>query len=293
MASTHRKMALNPPDSAMLPGAETDRTGKASTSAGKKKAQSPRGSREAMNPLGGDKASAGMPSGGASSSSSKVGTPRSSAKKLGTTKAEAGKAKDAKAGKEPQPSERGGKLAATKPSATPLAATAAPTAAAAKSDKKETLGPNQKKIEFFTDELLSRKPLDDKAREALIKKCGPAKQEVHFERNENHRPMGRPDELTPSRHERVPPSSIVLMFNCFEASFDLSYGDISSLPESETTELRSLTSGKSLGRVKITPEKGTLLLDRTLWLPALTSITATVAAKPGQRGTHRASVLRS
>ena len=90
----------------------------------------------------------------------------------------------------------------------------------------------------------------------LIKKCGPPKQEVHFERNENHRPIGRPDELSPSRHERVPPSCIVLMFNCFEASFDLAYGDIATLPESDTSDLRSLTSGKVLGRVKVTPEKG-------------------------------------
>ena len=98
--------------------------------------------------------------------------------------------------------------------------------------------------------------MDDKAREALIKKCGPSKQEVHFERNESHRPIGRPDELSPSRHERVPPSCIVLMFNCFESSFDLVFGDITTLPESDTTDLRSLTSGKILGRVKITPEKG-------------------------------------
>ena len=62
--------------------------------------------------------------------------------------------------------------------------------------------------------------------------------------------------MVPSRHERVPPSQIVLMFNCFEASFTLLAGDISSLPESDTTDLRSLTSGKVLGRVKITPEKG-------------------------------------
>ena len=122
--------------------------------------------------------------------------------------------------------------------------------------KEATLGPNAKKIEYLSEELLNRKPLDTKARDALIKKCGPPKQEVHFERNENHRPIGRPDELTPSRHERIPPTHIVLMFNCFEASFDLIYGDIATLPESDTSELRSLTSGKVLGRVKITPEKG-------------------------------------
>merc|ERR1712185_339041 len=114
-----------------------------------------------------------------------------------------------------------------------------------------------KKIDFLTDEMMSRKPLDEKSREALFKKCGPPKQEVHHERNESHRPIGRPDELAPSRHERVPPSCIVLMFNCFESTFDLTAGDISTLPEAETSDLRSLTSGKVLGRVKITPEKGT------------------------------------
>jgi len=113
-----------------------------------------------------------------------------------------------------------------------------------------------KKIEYLSKELLSRQPLDEKARKALFKKCGEAKQEVNFERNENRRPVGRADGLTPSRHERVPPMEIVLMFNCFEASFTLAAGDLATLPESETLDLRSLTSGKVLGRIKVTPEKG-------------------------------------
>ena len=41
-----------------------------------------------------------------------------------------------------------------------------------------------------------------------------------------------------------------------ERTKDLSYGDLTTLPEAETSDLRSLTSGKVLGRVKITPEKG-------------------------------------
>lgn len=73
---------------------------------------------------------------------------------------------------------------------------------AATANTKTALGPNAKKIEYLSDELLARKPLDEKSREALAKKAGTAKQEVHFERNENHRPPGRPDELTPSRHEK-------------------------------------------------------------------------------------------
>ena len=153
-----------------------------------------------------------------------------------------------------------------KPSASPLAAASTssdpPDKPAVKTSVVKLDGPNAKKIEFYTEELLSRKPLDEKARDALVKKCGPPKQEVNFERNENHWPAGRPDELTPSRHERVPPTHIVLMFNCFEASFTLIQGDLSTLPESDTSELRSLTSGKVLGRVKVTPEKGTPMEDR-------------------------------
>ena len=119
-----------------------------------------------------------------------------------------------------------------------------------------TVDADGKKIEYLTKELLARQPLDEKSRNALAKKAGPPKQEVNFVRNENHRPVGRADGLTPSRHERVPPSHIVLMFNCFEASFSLIAGDIGTMPESDTLDLRSLTSGKVLGRIKITPEKG-------------------------------------
>ena len=196
-------------------------------------------------------------SGGTSGSTVISGTPRSSSSKKAASAA-------AKAGKDPTAIEP-----APKPSAVPLAAAgaaattssaAAVSSANAPAEKKKAdggpLGPNAKKVEYLSEELLARRPLEAKAHEALAKKAGPPKQEVHFERKENHRPIGRADELTPSRHERIPPTCIVLMFNCFEASFDLAYGDISTLPESDTTELRSLTSGKSLGRVKTTPEKG-------------------------------------
>ena len=204
-------------------------------------------------------------------------TPRSKAGKKGVDKPVDAKAKPGSVkGDLSNPLGGGGK--AGKPSAAPLdlfAQAAAEKAGASSSpEPKEkgaskgkgeagtTLGPNQKKIEFFTEELLARKPLDAKARDALVKKSGPPKQEVQFERNENHRPIGRADELTPSRHERIPPANIVLMFNCFEASFQLLHGDLSTLPEADTSELRSLTSGKSLGRVKITPEKGTPIEER-------------------------------
>lgn len=125
-------------------------------------------------------------------------------------------------------------------------------------DTPTTVYIGDKKIEYLSKELLTRQPLDEKSRSALMKKAGPPKQEVNYERNESHRPIGRADGLSPSRHERVPPAHIVMMFNCYEASFLLIGGDISTLPESDTLDLRSLTSGKVLGRIKITPEKGVL-----------------------------------
>ena len=71
----------------------------------------------------------------------------------------------------------------------------------------------------------NRKPLDPKLRDALIQRCGPAAQEVAFLRNESKPPFGRVDELAPSRHDRIPPACVVIMFNPFESSFELAYGD--------------------------------------------------------------------
>lgn len=260
MKSTKLPLKTGAADASAAETAQTDRTGKTS----KKPGKSPRATPATSNPLGGAKAAAAEPGSGTSRGTS---TPRSSgAKKAGT-------AKDEKKGGAETDRPKSSKEKA-KPSATPLLPAAAESSAASSSKdaapktKMVTDGPNAKKIEFLSDELLARKPLDEKQRDALIKKAGPPKQEVHFERNENHRPIGRPDELTPSRHERIPPTCIVLMFNCFEASFDLIYGDITTMPESDTTELRSLTSGKSLGRIKITPEKGALAFDAAAAAPA-------------------------
>ena len=131
---------------------------------------------------------------------------------------------------------KGGSSSALPPSAVAGAMTAASApkeGGEKKKDEKGSSGPSQKKIKFFTEDLLNRKPLDEKTREALVHKCGagPPKQEARFLRNENKRPVGRPDELAPSRHERVPPGRVVLMFNCFESSFELLHGDLSTLPE--------------------------------------------------------------
>ena len=261
MASTQRKTPLLATREGSASGvSETDRTGKTSKA---KSGKSPRAASPRSNPLGGGgskkgsttpRAGSSTPRGSSSSSSSKKPPGLPGAKGAGAAAGKPGSSK------EPAATDRGGFRPGSKPSAAPLAAEAASSSnASAKDEKKPSgpVGPNAKKIEYLSEELLARKPLEGKAYEALVKKAGSPKQEVHFERNENHRPIGRPDELTPSRHERIPPTFIVLMFNCFEASFDLVHGDISTLPESDTTELRSLTSGKSLGRVKITPEKGT------------------------------------
>ena len=115
---------------------------------------------------------------------------------------------------------------------------------------------------YLSEELLGRKPLEAKLRDQLAAKCGKAVQEVSFSRNEAHRPAGRADEGSMSRHERVPPSAVVLMFNCHNSSFTLIAGDLSTLPEAETIELKSATSGVSIGRMKIAPEKNTPIEDR-------------------------------
>ena len=121
-----------------------------------------------------------------------------------------------------------------------------------------TAGP---KVDYYSAELLSRQPLAAAAREALYRKCGKKDKDVCYTRNEQHRPSGVEDGK-PSRHERVPPGKIVLMFNCARSSFELTHGDVATLPDSETIDLRALTSGAALGRIKISPEKGTPIEDR-------------------------------
>lgn len=119
------------------------------------------------------------------------------------------------------------------------------------------------KVEYYSAELLARKPLEDKAREQLGARAGKKVPiEISYTRNEAHRPAGRPEDSVRSRHELVPPTTVVLMFNAHHASFELVAGDVSTLPEAETIELKSLTSGKSIGRIKIAPEKSTPLEER-------------------------------
>lgn len=140
---------------------------------------------------------------------------------------------------------KGGPQGAPLPSAQATGAAAANGAAAGGGAAGAAAAPKivstQSKVQYWSEELLSRKPLDSKLREQLMQRCGKPQQEVSFTRNEAHRPPGRPDESVASRHERVPPAAVVLMFNCHHASFDLLAGDLSTLPEAETIDLKSLT----------------------------------------------------
>ena len=82
----------------------------------------------------------------------------------------------------------------------------------------------KKEIEYYTEELLSRPGLDPKVREGMGRKFGPPVQTILRERLENKRPPGRVDENAPSRHEQVPPASVVLMFNWCAPACSLTSG---------------------------------------------------------------------
>jgi hypothetical protein len=51
----------------------------------------------------------------------------------------------------------------------------------------------------------------------------------------------------------------------FESGFELAYGDISTVPETEAVEVRSLTSGKVLGACHISSVKNTPLEERIIF----------------------------
>jgi hypothetical protein len=131
-------------------------------------------------------------------------------------------------------------------------------AASKQSKKKET--------EYYTEEMLTRGPISPRLLKHLATKCGPPLQEncVHV-RNENKRPPGRLEETMASRHERVPPATVVLMFNCYESGFQLEYGDISTMPEAEAVEIRSIRSHAVLGVVHIHTTKNAPLQERIMF----------------------------
>ena len=98
--------------------------------------------------------------------------------------------------------------------------------------------------------LVSKKPLTEEAQKVN-----------RYVRNEAHRPAGKQEEM-PSRHDNTPIATLMLMFNCNRCSFELSAGDLLTLPESEALDIKSLLNNTTLGRVKIAPEKGTPFVDR-------------------------------
>ena len=182
---------------------------------------------------------------------------------------------DKKAKKKPPAAKSEGPSSARKPAAAALTAAALATGGASTAAASSTPAGGggggsapkaSQKVQYLTEEQLSRTPMDAKARDALVAKAGKVMYNggdgFSYTRDENKRPAGRPDEATPSRHERVPPSRIVLMFNCHISSFELIAGDVSTLPEADVIELRSLSSNASIGRVKIAPEKSTPIEER-------------------------------
>ena len=141
---------------------------------------------------------------------------------------------------------------------------------APKGEKGESPAPKQatkkKEKEMWADEMLNRGQISPRLIVHLGKKCGPPIQEhCVYQRIDTKRPPGRLDETYDSRHERVPPAGVVLMFNCFEAGFKLLYGDISTLPEAEAVEIRSIRSHAVLGVAHILPTKNAPLEDRIVF----------------------------
>ena len=63
-------------------------------------------------------------------------------------------------------------------------------------------------------------------------------------------------------HARVP---CMHLLRSFESGFELICGDISTVPQTETVELKSLTSGKVLGIVSIHPKKNAWLEERIMF----------------------------
>jgi len=125
---------------------------------------------------------------------------------------------------------------------------------------------NKKEADYYPVELLNRGPISPRLVEHLAKKCGPPMQESCVNvRVDSKRPPGRLEETMASRHERVPPATVVLMFNLFEAGFHLEYGDISTIPDAEAVDIRSIRSHAVLGVVHIHPDKNAPLQSRIVF----------------------------
>lgn len=131
---------------------------------------------------------------------------------------------------------------------------------------------SKKEPEYYPDDLLNKGPISPRLIEHLAKKCGPPIQENCVNvRIDSKRPPGRLEETMPSRHERVPPATVVLMFNCFQSGFQLEYGDLSTVPEAEAVEIRSIRSHAVLGLAHISPNKNAPLEERIVFKVGLTA----------------------
>lgn len=76
------------------------------------------------------------------------------------------------------------------------------------------------------------------------------------------RPDGKPDDK-PSRHRLAPPAGMALLFNPCSCHFDVLSGDeVSTVPAAEAFDLRASHSGATVGRVKVSPVKGTDFAER-------------------------------
>ena len=173
-----------------------------------------------------------------------------------------GKNKKSKAEKSPEPGSKSPGKAKTKAKAEQSSPVTGQDASAA-APKQPKL---KKEAEFYPEELLNRGPISPRILEHLAKKCGPPIQENCVNvRVDSKRPPGRLEETMASRHERCPPATVVLMFNCFEAGFELEYGDIGTMPEAEAVEIRSIRSQAVLGVVHILPTKHAPLQERIVF----------------------------
>jgi hypothetical protein len=75
------------------------------------------------------------------------------------------------------------------------------------------------------------------------------------------RPRGRQDGA-PSRHDLAPEKGWVLLINCYKAKFEIISGDATQLSEHDPFDLKGPRSQQSIGRIKISPEKGTSIISR-------------------------------
>jgi hypothetical protein len=104
------------------------------------------------------------------------------------------------------------------------------------------------------------------AHESAVKLAGKEAtpdEETRHQRNEDERPHGQPSGQ-PSRHESAPkekPGSI-LLFNCFRTGFELTHGDVATLPENKEFVLRSVVGRHRVGRIKSATTKGVPFKER-------------------------------